>query len=100
MTTIALTSIPPEINTVERLAAYSLLLLSRLNPTLAILEVLGEPEVRAAFTGIGDDSGGKKRLIGRISLELDADFSTSTGALWLDVKELSNVSIPAQYLAP
>jgi len=99
MTTLNLSIIPPQINTVERLAAYSALLLSRVNPTLSILEVLGEPEIRAAFAGVGTDSTGRQRLIMRISLELDANYASSTEALWLDVKELSNVQVPAQFLA-
>lgn len=99
MSALNLADIPPQINTVERLAAYSVLLLSRINPTLSILEVLGEPEIRAAFAGIGTDSTGRQRLIARISLELNADYASSPEALWLEALELSNVQIPPQFLA-
>jgi hypothetical protein len=99
MSAIILNQIPTQINTVERLAAYSNLLLARLNPTRAVLEILGEPEVRAAFAGIGQDSNGNQRLICRCSLQIDPNYSSSTSPLWLLAQELSNVAIPPQYLA-
>lgn len=99
MSAFNLADIPTEINTVERLAAYSLFLLARLNPTLAVLEVLGEPEVRAAFAGIGQDSNGVNRVICRCSIPLDANYASSGDAIWLLTDELSNVAIPEQYKA-
>ena len=86
------------VSTAEQLAAYSALLLARVNPSLSVLETSDE-STAVAQVAIIRSSTGAPRLVARLSIELDAAYSTSGNDLWLDALELSNTAIPADLKA-
>lgn len=71
MTAINPNNIPSNAtSSVERLAAYAILLLHRLNPDLTALEVPGEA-TRAIQASVISDSTGRDRIVARVSIALD-----------------------------
>jgi hypothetical protein len=98
MSTLNTTQIPTGINSVERLAAYSLLLLTRLNPDLKVIETSGST-VRVVESVIIPADDGSIRLVGRFSLPLDPDYITDTvQPLYMNIQDISNVTIPSDWL--
>lgn len=97
MTAITKAQIPNDCNSVEKLAAWALITLARLNPTLKILELDNESPIVASSVSILKASGGENRLLARFSLELNADYEVSPEPIWELVKDLSNTAIPAGY---
>ena len=91
------TQIPSNINTLERLAAWSLLTLGVVNPNKVYLETPQDSIliVQSSTIQAGDDTS---RLLLRVALELDEDFVVSNLPLWMSAKEISNSQIPAAYL--
>lgn len=91
------TDLPSSINTVESLAAWSLFLLSTINPTQSVLEELNRAEF-VSLTQIQKAADQSNRLIGRFSLELKDNYVTNNAEkLWMNVKELSGTNIPAGF---
>ena len=88
----------PTITSLEQAAAWAALALSRVNPSLSVLETSDE-STAVAQTAIIRSSTGAPRLVARISIELDAAYTTSGNDLWLDSLELSNTAIPADLKA-
>lgn len=98
MSSLTKTQVPNGINTAERLAAYAMLVLSRVNPSLEYVEA-ENLTVRVVDVGIAQAADGSRRLIGRISIPLEVDYDTNTTQpLYMQVQEISNVSVPAAYL--
>ena len=96
MTTIDITTeIPTNINTLERLAAWVILGLRRVNPTQQVLEIPGgNPErvVQAAIIQADDDT---IRFFGRVSISIESDYAEdNVNKLWMKAEELSNTSLP------
>jgi hypothetical protein len=98
MTAIAKADIPDTCNTVERLAAWAILTLRRINPTERVIEVDDEAPQRVAVASILEDSTTNVRMLGRLSLPMNADFASSELALWELVEDISNTQIPPEYL--
>lgn len=91
------TQIPNSIVTIEQLAAWSLLTLSRINPSLAILETDARAEL-AIQNGIFTAADETTRLLLRASIELDpAYLSDRSKKLWMFAKEFSQTQIPASF---
>ena len=88
----------PTLVSLEQAAAWSALALSRVNPSLSVLETSDE-STAVAQVAIIRSSTGAPRLVARLSIELDAAYSTSGNDLWLDALELSNTAIPADLKA-
>ena len=99
MTVINITTdIPSQINTLERLAMWSIMALRRVNPTLAIIEVADSPSEKVAQTALVQADDGKIRFIGRLSLEVSPDYADdNTTKLWIKALEFSNTQLPAAY---
>lgn len=92
------TDIPSQINTLERLAMWSLMALRRVNPTLSIIEIANVPAEKAAQTALVQADDNTIRFIGRVSLEIPNDYAdNSTEKLWTKAKELSNTALPEAY---
>lgn len=96
MTQIDITAdIPSNINTLERLAAWTILALRRVNPTQQILEIPGanpEKVIQAAIIQADDDS---IRLFGRVSISIESDYAEdNVNKLWMKAEELSNTVLP------
>lgn len=92
------TQIPTDINTVEQLAVWALLLLDDQIGILQIKEEENMMPVYAAQTQIVRVADKTKRIIGRFSIELEPDYDTNTTVkLWKRVKELVVTQIPVNY---
>lgn len=99
MTTIVLsTDIPTQINTLERLAAWSIMALRRTNPTLSVIEVADQTAEKVVQSAIIQAADGKIRFVGRVSIEIDPAFAEdNTNKLWTKALEFSNTQLPAAY---
>ncbi|MBR8828777.1 MAG: hypothetical protein DSM107014_12895 [Gomphosphaeria aponina SAG 52.96 = DSM 107014] len=97
MSTLANNQRPAGINTLERHLAYDLLLLARLNPDLRVMEQAGST-VRAVEVVLTPADDGSIRLVARISLPIDPNYSNDiTQPLYMWAQELSNVTIPGNW---
>lgn len=93
------TQIPSQIDTLEKLHAWSALALFAINPTLTVIEGAGYTE-RAAQAGnfwVAADS--KTRGIYRVSLAIDSTYLSATGKPWTFVQPLSATALPATFSA-
>lgn len=88
--------IPDNIDTVEKLAAWCIVLLQRMNPTQKALEAENYSDF-VCQVGLVVDPTGVARFIGRLNLELAADYQTSGKKFWENIKEISEIAIPAGY---
>lgn len=94
------TDIPSQINTLERLAMWSCMALRRVNPTLAVIEIADQSAEKVAQTALVQADDGKIRFIGRLSVEVAADYAEdNTAKLWTKALEFSNTQLPAAYKA-
>ena len=90
--------IPANINTYERLNAWSSIVLGTLNPQASTLEVDNQNPIRNAQFQIVKSADGTHRLVMRNSLELDPTYAyDSTTKLWIKIKEISVVAVPAAF---
>lgn len=91
------TDIPTNINTLEKLAAWVGLALSRCNPSLKILEYPNfEPQRAAEATLIKADDN-SYRLVVRLSLPIADNYGESTQKFWFNTLDFSNVALPTAY---
>lgn len=98
MSALTKAQVPNGINTAERLCAYAMLVLSRVNPSLEYVEA-DNLTVRVVDVGIAQAADGSRRLIGRISIPLAVDYDTNTTQpLYMQVQEISNVVVPPAYI--
>jgi hypothetical protein len=92
------TQIPTDINTVEQLAVWAILLLDDQAGLIQIKEEENLLPVYAAQAQIVRVADKTKRLIGRVSIEMEDDYDTNTSVkLWKRVKELVTTQIPINY---
>jgi hypothetical protein len=92
------TDIPTQINTLERLAMWSIMALRRTNPSLAVVEVADQTAEKVAQTAIVQADDGEIRFIGRVSIKVSADYAEDNSTkLWTKALEFSNTVLPAAY---
>jgi hypothetical protein len=91
------TDMPPAINTLERYAAHALLTLNNLFSGLTYQELPGALLERVCDVNVVTAADGTVRLIGRISIPLDPNYTTGSGKLWTFAQEYAEASIPAAY---
>lgn len=98
MTALQPSDIPSSATTsLERLIAWAVLALNRVNPDGEAIEEPGVT-IRTSQVGVVIDNFGNPRLIGRVSIELESDYaSNSATKLWAKAKELSQVTLPVNY---
>lgn len=97
--TISTADIPSNINTLERLLAWSGYTLAFINPSLGVLETpeRAEKVAQAAIFQAADDT---YRLLIRACLPVSSNFmSDKSIKLWQHTNEVSNVVIPANFKA-
>lgn len=98
MSTLVLgTDIPSNINTLERLIAWSGYSLAFCNPTLGVVETATRTEkvAQALIFQAADDT---YRLLVRACLPVNPDFMTDRSVkIWMHTQELSNVALPAGF---
>lgn len=91
------TSIPTNINTLERSLAWAGLLYSVVNPTLSVLETANNPQ-KVAQAQIFEAADNTYRLLVRATIPLDSAFiSDRSQKLWMFGQETSNTAIPAAF---
>lgn len=89
--------IPNSIDTLEKLAAWSGLALSYLNPTQMAVEGVGINE-RVAQSGIFYVAADNKyRMLIRLSLEISPDHQFGAAKQWAYIQALTNTALPAGF---
>lgn len=98
MTTLTIaTQIPTNINTIERLHAWSGYVLATCNPTLGVREAANRTEL-AAQAYIFQAADDTFRLLTRTCLPVNPIFMNDrTVKIWQHTQELSNVAIAAGF---
>ncbi len=92
------TDLPITVNSLEKLAAWVGLLMSRINPTLATLEDPGLIPERVCQATIRRIDDGTERLIIRISIPLNEAYKeNATAKFWTFANDISNVVVPAGF---
>jgi hypothetical protein len=98
MTTLALTQIPTNINTLEKLHAWSTLALRAVNGPKAVVEAEGflpEKVVQSPLTETPNDG---IRMGTRVSIQFDPSFSSDKSKkLWEFANELTVGTIPVTF---
>lgn len=91
------TGIPSNINTLERVLAWSGYTLAFCNPTVGVVEAVNRTEkaAQAIIFQAADDS---YRILIRACLPVNPNFMNDrTVKIWQHTQELSNVAIPAAF---
>lgn len=91
------TDIPTNINTLEKLAAWVGLALTRCNPGLKYLENPDQMAQRVAEVALIKADDNTFRQIVRLALPMDDAYATSTKKSWEDIKEISQVQLPSDF---
>lgn len=98
MTAINITTdIPSNINTLEKLAAWVGLALTRCNPSLKVLESPDQFPQRAAESVLLKADDNTYRQIVRLVLPVSDDYASSNKKFWENIGEFSNVALPAAF---
>lgn len=92
----ASSDLPANIDTVEKLHAWSGLLLQYGNNSLKSREAENYTDF-ACQASLFSDADGQPRYVSRVNFFLEPDFATNGKKLYLSVKEFSEQSIPASY---
>ncbi|MFN6484015.1 MULTISPECIES: glucose-6-phosphate dehydrogenase [unclassified Nostoc] len=98
MTTIVLaTDIPSQINTLEKLHAWSGMALFNINSGLTVVEGVGYSERAAQYGNYWVAADSKTRAIVRASLAVDPTYLNATGKPWTFIQELSQTTLPSNF---
>jgi hypothetical protein len=98
MTTLALTQIPSNINTLEKLHAWSTLALRAANGPKTIIEAEGFLPERVAQAPLTETPNDGLRLGTRVSIQFDpACFSDKSKKLWEFANELTVGTMPVSF---
>jgi hypothetical protein len=99
MTALLLSEIPSNINTLEKLHAWSALGLATCNPTKQILETENTTEFTCRyFVALAYE--GSTRLVDRVSIPIDPLYlSDKSKKFWEFAQEISNTALPATFKA-
>jgi hypothetical protein len=94
----ASTDLPSAVNSLEKLAVWTGLVLGRVNPTLAILEDPGFAPERVCQTQIRRVDDGSERCIIRIAVPMDETYKSDISRkLWTFASDISNIVIPTGF---
>lgn len=99
MTAFATTDLPSTVNTVEKLAVWTQMLLNHLNPNATAIEAPGTA-IRVATSGlfyIVDSDPATWRHVGRNSIALNANWQRGEGKVWTFANDISATAIPAEF---
>lgn len=98
MTALLPANIPPAVNTVEKLALWSLGILYQLHKNNRYQESEAAPLIPLVTAQDGLAADKNERIIFRISMPLNQNWRESSGPFWLEGTEIANAPIPPQYL--
>lgn len=91
------TDIPSQIDTLEKLAAWSGLALANINPGLTAIEGAGYTE-RVSQAGVFYvQADNKYRILIRHSMQMSGDYLAGGAKLWSYAQALSNTAIPVTF---
>lgn len=91
------TDIPSQIDTLEKLAAWSGLTLANINAGLTAIEGAGYTE-RVSQAGVFYvQADNKYRILIRHSIEMSSDYLAGGSKLWTFAQALSNTAIPTTF---
>lgn len=98
MTAIVLaSSIPSNINTLERIHAWSAHALASVNPSLGVLETSDRAE-KVAQAAIFQAADNTYRVLSRACIPSAAAYMNDrTVKIWMHAQEVSNVTLPAGF---
>lgn len=91
------TDIPTNINTLEKLAAWVGLALSRCNPSQKILEYPNVEPQRIAEAVLIKADDNSYRLVVRLSIKILDSYGESTQKFWFNAEEFGNTALPSAY---
>lgn len=91
------TDIPSNINTLEKLAAWVGLALSRCNPTAKVLEYPNTEPERLAYTVLLKADDNSHRLVTRLSIPIADNYPENTAKFWTNATEMSGTVLPAAF---
>lgn len=91
------TDIPTNINTLEKLAAWVGLALTRCNPSLKILEYPNVEPQRAAEAVLIKADDNSYRLVVRLSIKILDSYGENTQKFWFNAEEFGNTVLPSAY---
>jgi len=98
MTPIAIaTDIPTNINTLEHLAAWVGLALTRCNPSLKYLENPNVDPQRSAEAVLIKADDNTYRLVIRLAIPIADNYSEQVQKFWFNANELSATALPATF---
>ena len=92
------TQLPAGFTTLEQLVVYSTLTLGAVNPDLEYLITDASTELVADLATV-QAADGTTRIIARVSIPIDPEYSTNGFTLWANALEVSNTAIPSRFLA-
>lgn len=92
------TDIPTNINTLERLAAWAIMSLRRVNPTQKVLEVADSTPIQTIQAALVQADDGTVRFFGRVSIPVASDYAEdNVNKLWMKAEEISNTVLPEAF---
>ncbi|HZG37110.1 MAG TPA: hypothetical protein VEZ50_00390 [Nodosilinea sp.] len=99
MTTFVPANLPANVNTVERLAVWSLGILYQLHKNSRYQESDAAPLVPLVTAQDGLAANNTERIIFRASLPLSDAWRSQTTKFWQESQEISNAAIPTSFLS-
>lgn len=100
MTTIAISDIPSNIDTLERLHSWSGYALALVNPSIAVLEAPDRAE-KVAQAIIFQAADNTYRHLSRVCLPFsEAYMNDRSQKAWMFAQQISNTQLPAAFKTP
>jgi hypothetical protein len=97
MTAFAVSDIPSNINTLEKLGAWVGLALTRCNPNKKVLESPGETPIRVCEAVTIKDDANDYRLVIRLVLPLAPGYAEATTKFWESAIEIDTAALPTAF---
>lgn len=99
MTAFTTADLPTNIDTVEKLAVWVSMVLNNINLQKTVQEVAGtsQPVAVSQLFVYNDNGTIKHRYVGRISVDISADYQQGTTKLWTHAQALSATATPTGF---
>jgi hypothetical protein len=99
MTAFSSADLPSSINTIEKLAVWVSMAMNNLNQQTSIQEIvnLNQPVAVSQIFEYTDGAVKKWRFVGRISVELSANWQQGATKMWTHAQALTATTIPTDF---
>jgi len=97
MTPLAPSQIPPNCDTLEKLAVWAGLALQAINPSMVAIEGVGYSERVAQGNPFFVAADNRHRMVIRLSIPLDSNYLAGGLKTWTYAQILASTAIPTQY---